>query len=51
QGWLADWAIWDDFKLVQPNADGFTIVKRTNAAKAFGFLRGEGSVHSAESGH
>lgn len=23
-------AIWDDFKLVQPNSDGFTIVKRTN---------------------
>jgi len=30
QGWLADWAVWDDFKLVQPNADGFTVVKRTN---------------------
>lgn len=28
---LADWAVWDDFKLVQPNADGFTIQKRTNA--------------------
>jgi hypothetical protein len=27
---LADWAVWDAFKLVQPNADGFTIVKRTN---------------------
>lgn len=27
---LGDWAVWDDFKLVQPNADGFTIVKRTN---------------------
>lgn len=23
-------AIWDDFKLIQPNPDGFTIVKRTN---------------------
>ncbi len=23
-------AVWDDFKLVQPNPDGFTIVKRTN---------------------
>ena len=23
-------AIWDDFKLVQPNPDGFTIIKRTN---------------------
>jgi hypothetical protein len=30
QNWLADWAVWDDFKLVQPNADGFTIQKRTN---------------------
>ncbi len=27
---MGDWAIWDDFKLDQPNADGFTIVKRTN---------------------
>jgi hypothetical protein len=23
-------AIWDDFKLIQPNPDGFTIIKRTN---------------------
>ena len=30
QGLMGDWAVWDDFKLVQPNADGFTIVKRTN---------------------
>jgi hypothetical protein len=27
---LTDWAVWDDVKLVQPNADGFTIQKRTN---------------------
>jgi hypothetical protein len=27
---MGDWAVWDDFKLDQPNADGFTIVKRTN---------------------
>jgi hypothetical protein len=27
---LADWAVWNDYKLVQPNADGFTIHKRTN---------------------
>jgi len=27
---LADWAVWDAFKLVQPTADGFTIQKRTN---------------------
>lgn len=31
QSLLADWAVWDDFKLVQPNADGFTVHKRTNA--------------------
>jgi hypothetical protein len=30
QNLLADWAVWDDFKLVQPNADGFTVMKRTN---------------------
>ena len=27
---LTDWAVWDSFKLVQANADGFTIHKRTN---------------------
>jgi hypothetical protein len=27
---LSDWALWDDYKLVQPNPDGFTIHKRTN---------------------
>ncbi|MGA2266859.1 MAG: Tat pathway signal sequence domain protein [Bryobacteraceae bacterium] len=27
---LADWAVWDAYKLVQPTADGFTIRKRTN---------------------
>ncbi len=35
QGWLADWAVWDGFKLVQPNSDGFTIMKRTNAQSAW----------------
>jgi hypothetical protein len=30
-------AIWDDFKLVQPNPDGFTIVKRTNPASTWLF--------------
>ncbi len=35
QGWLADWAIWDSFKLVQPNADGFSVVKRTNPQSAW----------------
>jgi hypothetical protein len=27
---LSDWAVWDDFRLMQANADGFTIQKRTN---------------------
>ncbi len=27
---LTDWAIWDSYKLVQANADGFVIEKRTN---------------------
>ncbi len=27
---LSDWAVWDDFKLAQITADGFTIQKRTN---------------------
>ena len=31
QNLLADWPVWDGFKLVQPNADGFTVLKRTNA--------------------
>ncbi|HEX8464531.1 MAG TPA: hypothetical protein VF627_07925, partial [Abditibacterium sp.] len=35
QGLLADWAVWDDFKLSQPTADGFTIVKRTNSQSAW----------------
>jgi len=35
RGWLADWAVWDAFKLTQPNADGFSIVKRTNAQSAW----------------
>lgn len=35
QSLLADWAVWDDFKLTQPNADGFTIMKRTNAQSAW----------------
>jgi hypothetical protein len=32
---LSDWAVWDDFKLTQPNADGFTVVKRTNSQSAW----------------
>lgn len=35
QGLLADWAVWDSFKLTQPNADGFSIVKRTNPQSAW----------------
>jgi hypothetical protein len=27
---MTDWAVWDAYKLVQSNADGFTIQKRTN---------------------
>ncbi len=27
---LADWAVWDEYKLVQPTPDAFTIHKRTN---------------------
>ncbi|HEY2882950.1 MAG TPA: hypothetical protein VGJ15_10960, partial [Pirellulales bacterium] len=32
---LNQWAVWDDFKLVQPNAEGFSIVKRTNTQSAW----------------
>lgn len=35
QSLLADWAVWDAFKLSQPNANGFTVEKRTNAASAW----------------
>jgi exo-rhamnogalacturonan lyase-like protein len=35
QSLLTDWAVWDDFKLVQPNADGFTVLKRTNSESAW----------------
>ncbi|MBP8302851.1 MAG: hypothetical protein KBE04_01835 [Phycisphaerae bacterium] len=27
---LSMWAVWDDFRLIQPNANGFTIEKRAN---------------------
>ena len=30
QNLIADWAVWDSFKLTQLSADGFTIYKRTN---------------------
>jgi hypothetical protein len=32
---LEQWAVWDSFRLVQPNADGFTIEKRTNPQSAW----------------
>lgn len=32
---LEKWAIWDDFRLIQPNADGFTIEKRTNSKSSW----------------
>jgi len=35
RGWLADWAVWDGFKLSQPNANGFTVEKRTNDQSAW----------------
>jgi hypothetical protein len=35
QDLMAQWAVWDAFKLVQPNADGFSILKRTNAQSAW----------------
>lgn len=33
--YLSDWAVWGDFKLNQPNADGFTIEKRTDNHSAW----------------
>jgi len=35
KGLLEQWAVWDSFRLVQPNADGFTIEKRTNPLSAW----------------
>jgi hypothetical protein len=35
QDLMAQWAVWDSFKLIQPNADGFTILKRTNAQSSW----------------
>jgi hypothetical protein len=35
QALMADWAVWDDFKLSQLSPDGFTIVKRTNPQSAY----------------
>lgn len=35
QFYMKDWAVWDDYKLMQPNAHGFRIMKRTNAQSAW----------------
>ena len=40
RGSFSDNAIWDDFKLLQPNPDGFTIVKRTNPKSTWLFSAG-----------
>jgi hypothetical protein len=40
RGGFAQNAVWDDFKLTQPNADGFTIVKRTNPRSTWLFSAG-----------
>ncbi|NBQ57049.1 MAG: hypothetical protein EBU32_01360 [Opitutaceae bacterium] len=32
---LEQWAVWDSFRLIQPNADGFSVEKRTNSASAW----------------
>jgi len=34
---VSNWAVWDDFKLVQLNPDGFTVQKRTNAQSTWLF--------------
>lgn len=35
QYYMKDWAVWDDYKLMQPNAHGFRIEKRTNPQSAW----------------
>lgn len=35
QNFIADWAVWNDFRLIQPNADGFSIQKRTGSQSAW----------------
>jgi len=44
QNLLSMWAVWDEFRLIQPNADGFTIEKRTNR-RAAGSLPGQANGH------
>ena len=45
-------AIWNDFKLVQPNPDGFTVVKRTGPASTWIFSaagkRSQGLVYAGD---
>ena len=49
---IADWAVWDDFKLAQIAADGFTIQKRTNPQScwldAIGGRRSSGLVFAGD---
>ena len=49
---LSDWAVWDDFKLVQANADGFAIQKRTNPRSCWldviGGRRSDGLVFAGD---
>ena len=40
RGGFLENAVWDDFKLSQPNPDGFTIVKRTNPKSTWLFSAG-----------
>jgi len=40
RGGFSQNAVWDDFKLMQPNPDGFTIVKRTNPHSTWLFATG-----------
>ena len=37
QSLVNNWAVWDSYKLVQPNADGFEIYKRTNPRSCWVF--------------
>ena len=49
---MTDWAVWDDFKLAQTTADGFTIQKRTNPEScwldAIGGRRSSGLVFAGD---
>jgi hypothetical protein len=49
---LADWAVWDSYRLSQPTPDGFTIEKRTNPEscwlRALGGRRASGLVYAGD---